>query len=229
MKHLTSIRQGVLHTGIALRVVLLACGLLATGVVVADKPQPKKPATVSLAKPVKKAMPVVATPIDPAGIVTRVITTDQRAENMYRDAVALMRQDRMTEAQTLLKEGAKLAPQRSEIFMALAHVQVANNDFDAAIATLEGGLPATTQNADFHAFLATLLQQQDRHEESITHYVTALRLTPDTANWLLGLGISLQAQKDVPNATEAYQQAMALGLTPSLMQFAQDRLRQVSR
>ncbi len=183
--------------------------------------------TAKVAEPVKANAPATVAP-ELKGSVSRVLTADQRAQNMYSDAVALIQQGRLEEAQTLLLEGQKIAPQRTEFVMALAHVQLASNDVDAAIKALEGGLPGAANNAEFQGLLATLLQRVGRHEEAIDHYVSALRLKPDAANWLLGLGISLQAKKDDRSAAEAYQRAIALGLSPSLMQFAQDRLRQVS-
>jgi len=230
-------------------------------------PTPPKamPAEVVLAAPAKSTVDISATSpkAAPSGSVSRVLTAEQRAENLYRDAVELIKQGRMAEAQGLLKralseyalhhasrqllarslvesgqseeaktlllDGLTIAPQRTELYIALAHVHLSNNDLDAAIKAMESGLPVASNNAEFHAFLAALLQRKGRHEEAIEHYVIALRKVPDAANWLLGLGISLQAQKDVSSATEAYQRAIELGLTPSLMQFAQERLRQLAK
>jgi len=163
------------------------------------------------------------------GSITRVVSADQHAENMYRDAVALIQEGRMEDAQTLLLDGIKISPQRPEFFMALAHVHLTMNDVDAAIKTMEEGLPAAASHAEFHALFAALLQRTGRHDEAIAHYVIAIRLKPDSANWFLGLGISLQAKKDESSAVEAYQRAIELGLSPSLMQFTQERLRQLNK
>ena len=88
---------------------------------------------------------------------------------------------------------------------------------------------AAGDNAAYHALLATALQQQSRHAEAVQHYVTALRQQPDSSNWLVGLGVSLQAQGNTQGAAEAYQRALDLGLPASLSQFARDRLQQVNR
>lgn len=202
-------------------------------------------------------------PVPKSGSITRVLTAEQRAEDLYREAVEQIKQGRMSqaqgilkrvlsehplhhpsrqllarslvedgqveEAQNLLRDGLTIAPNRLDFYIALAHVSLSKNDMDTAIKVLESGLPAASDNAEFHAFLATLLQRNGRHDEAIQHYVIALRKAPDSANWLLGLGISLQEKKDKASAAEAYQRAIDLGLPPSLMQFAQDRLRQLNK
>ena len=61
------------------------------------------------------------------------------------------------------------------------------------------------------------------------HYVTALRQQPDASNWLVGLGVSLQAQGNNQGAAEAFQRALDLGLPASLSQFTRERLQQLSR
>lgn len=194
--------------------------------------------------------------------ISQVLTTEQRAENLYRDSVEQIRQGRMVDAQGLLKrsltiyplhhaarqllarsmletgqsgevqdllrDGLRIAPQQYDFYMALAHVHLSDNNLDAAIKVMESGLPKAMDNAEYNAFLAALLQRTGRHEEAIKNYVIALRKAPDAANWLLGLAISLQAQTDKASAAEAYQRAINSGLTPSLLQFAQDRLAQLS-
>jgi TolA-binding protein len=153
-----------------------------------------------------KAKPVAAVPVEAVPVavekpkmavssgVTRVVTAEQRAINLHRDATELVQQGRLAEAQKLLWEGVAMAP----------------------------------THADSQALLATLLQREGRHDEAVTHFVLALRQAPDSANWLLGLGISLQAQSDTARAAEAYQRAIELGLSASLLQFAQDRLHQLN-
>jgi MSHA biogenesis protein MshN len=213
--------------------------------------------------PALKSSPTLTANANASGSVTRVLTAEQRAENLYSDAVDRIRQGQNSDAQgalkralseyplhhasrqllarslletgqvddakTMLRDGLNLAPQRLDFYMALAQASLVSNDLEAAIKTMESGLPAASDNAEFHALLATLLQRNGRHDEAIQHFVTSLRKQPDSANVLLGLGISLQEKKDKASAAEAYQRAIELGLSPSLMQFAQDRLRQLNR
>jgi MSHA biogenesis protein MshN len=207
--------------------------------------------------PLQRPEPVGTSP----GTVTRVSTPEQRADNLYREALPWVQQGRWVEAQNALKlslesnpnqhearqllarvyadsdqlaeakallvEGMTRTPQRLEFAMALAQTQLQSNDLNAAVQTLQQVQPVAADKADFYAFLAALMQRQGRHEEAKQHYLTALRQVPDNANWLVGLGISLQAQQIKLGAVQAYQRAIDLGLPPTLVEFAQKRLRQL--
>lgn len=226
-------------------------------VVVAAVAFPKTVAVLEEPKAAKRPEPLVP------GQVTRALSAEQRADNAYRDAAALLRQGRAVEAQktlqqaltdqpshqearllyaqvlqgegrasdarAVLTEGITLKPQAFALHAALAQMQLLGGDTEQAVTTLERGLLAAGDNAAYHALLATALQQQSRHAEAVTHYVVALRQQPDASNWLVGLGVSLQAQGQAQGAAEAYQRALDLGLPASLSQFARDRLQQVSR
>ncbi len=133
------------------------------------------------------------------------------------------------QAKALLSEGMALKPQAFALHAALAQMQLLGQEAEQAVATLERGLPAAGDNAGYQALLATALQQQSRHAEAVQHYVTALRQQPDASNWLVGLGVSLQAQGNTQGAAEAFQRALDLGLPASLSQFARERLQQLSR
>lgn len=198
-----------------------------------------------------------------SGSVTKVVTPQHQSENLYRDAVALIRQGRnidaqgilekslsiypgnhdarlvlarllidmrqLAEAKKLLLDGLLIDPQKSQFSMSLAHAYLQSTDIDSAIGVLQKGLAAAADDPDYHALLAALLQRKSQHEEAVKHYVTALRKIPDSANWLVGLAISLQAQQQFIGAAEAYQRAIDLGLSPQLAQFSQERLRQMGR
>ncbi len=133
------------------------------------------------------------------------------------------------QAKALLSEGVALRPQAFQLHAALAQMQLLGNETEQAVGTLERGLPAAGDNPGYQALLATALQQQSRHAEAVQHYVTALRQQPDASNWLVGLGVSLQAQGNTQGAAEAFQRALDLGLPASLSQFARERLQQLSR
>ena len=122
-----------------------------------------------------------------------------------------------------------LRPQAFAFNAALAQMQLLSRDTEQAVTTLERGLSAAGDNAPYHALMATALQQQSRHAEAVQHYVVALRQQPDSSNWLVGLGVSLQAQGNTQGAAEAYQRALDLGLPASLSQFTRERLQQVNR
>lgn len=188
----------------------------------------------------------------------------QQSDNLYRQAVPVLQQGRVAEAQellrralelnsrnlnarqvlvglaveaghheeasALLRDGLRLSPEQTGYSMVLARLQVEAGDVGAAIATLEQGQLFAGENAEFHGFYAALLQREERHEEAVQHYLMALRSDPAMPTWLVGVGISLQAQGKNLDATAAFQRARDTGqLTPQLSQFVEQRLAQLKR
>lgn len=143
--------------------------------------------------------------------------------------VALLVDARLrAEAEAILTDGIKLAPEQIGFAMTLARLQVDRGDVPGAIATLQGGLSRAQESPDYIAFLAALLQRQDRHDEAIGQFAAALRAKPGAGVWWLGLAISLQAVNRVPEAQDAYRRAKASNsLNPELTAFADQRLRQL--
>lgn len=231
---------------------------LAAGAVTADaaaKPMVTEPMPVKQ-KPVPKAVP------GNAGASLKTVNPAQQSDNLYRQAVTILQQGRVAEAQdalrkalesdphnlkarqalvgllvegkhndeamALLQEGLKLAPEQSGFSMALARLQVEAGDAKSGSDTLERGLQYAGEDADYHAFYAALLQREERHDAAVAHYLTALKSNPAMPSWLVGIGISLQAQGGLADASEAYQRARDTGqLTPQLLQFVEQRLKQV--
>ena len=94
--------------------------------------------------------------------------------------------------------------------------------------TLERSLPQARGQPEYHAFLATLMQMQGRHADAIQQYDQALRASPESGRSLAGLAISLEAEKRVPEAREAYRRALAAGgLGRDLEAFAERKLKQL--
>jgi len=132
------------------------------------------------------------------------------------------------EAERVLQDGLKLAPEQIAFAMTLARLQVDRGENAAAIATLRAGLGHAQGSADYVAFLAALLQRQGRHEEAIEQFHAALRIKPNVGVWWLGLGMSLQAALRGPEAQDAFRRAKATNnLNPELAAFADQRLRQL--
>ena len=112
--------------------------------------------------------------------------------------------------------------------MALARLQVDRGNNQAAIDTLQKGIAYAQGNADYHAFLAALLQRQQRHDEAVAQFRAALGLKPQSGVWLMGLGMSLQALNRNSEAGEAYRSAKSSGtLKPELQAFVDQRLQQL--
>lgn len=141
----------------------------------------------------------------------------------------LVESRRFVEAERRLQEGLNQDRAQPELAMTLARLQVERGDAGAAIATLERSQSAAADRADYHGFMAALLQRDGRHAEAIEHYRLALRRTP-SAIWQMGLGISLQAENRAQEAREAFSRARATNtLSPELQAFVEQRLRQLGQ
>jgi MSHA biogenesis protein MshN len=142
--------------------------------------------------------------------------------------VILLDKGRVAEAQTALREGIEAVPQNASWPMLLARLQVEGGDAKAALDTLEASLKYAQGQAEYHGFLATLMQMQTRHGDAIRQYETAVRLVPDSGRWLVGLGISLEAEQRSAEAREAYRRALAAGnLNRDLEAYVQRRITQL--
>ena len=203
-----------------------------------------------------------AEPVNTAGFKQE--SKEQRTDNRYREALSLISQGRLQEAQValeemlrvdprnlsarqvllgihveakrytqaeqLLQEGLQLNLAPATQAMALARIQFERGDQVAALATLEKYAPQAVGQGEYYGFYAALLQRANRHAEAITQFQVALKAQPNQANWLMGLGISLQAEKRYPEAEHAYMRARAGNvLAPDLQAFVEQRLRQVQQ
>ena len=142
--------------------------------------------------------------------------------------VVLLEQGRSAEARNALLEGIEAVPTNSTWPMLLARLQVEAGDVKGGAETLERSLSTAGTQADYRAFLATLLQMQSRHTDAIKYYQSALQIAPDSGRSLAGLAISLEAEKRFAEARDAYRRALATNsLGRDLEAYAQDRLKQL--
>ena len=142
-------------------------------------------------------------------------------------AALLVEGKQLGRAEQLLQQGLALQPGHAGYAMTLARLQVERGDVATALATLQHN-PPSGENAEYHGFMAALLQRSERHKEAIEQYQIALRTNPGAGVWLLGLGISLQADNQPAKAAEAFRRAKSSSsLSPELQAFAEQRLKQV--
>jgi len=140
----------------------------------------------------------------------------------------LLENQRIEEAQQFLQEGLNLHPERTAYAILLARIQVARGDVKGAHELLRKYAGGAANDAEYHAFDAALLQRLGRHKEAVASYEAALRLAPHTALWLMGMGISLQAENDQAAALDAFRRAKAAGgLSPELIAFVDQRMKQL--
>jgi MSHA biogenesis protein MshN len=158
-----------------------------------------------------------------------VLRLDPKHAAARQSLVALLiGRGRGAEAQGVLREGLAVLPENTAWAMLLARLQVEGGDKAGALATLDAALPYAKNRPDYHAFVGTVLQLQGRHKEAIAYYEIAVRLSPDSGRWLTGLAISLEEEKRIPEAREAYQRALATStLAPDLRAFVERKLGQL--
>jgi MSHA biogenesis protein MshN len=159
----------------------------------------------------------------------KAVEIDPRNDAARQTYVSLLLENRRTDdAIRQLRLALGIDPRQPGLAMVLARLQLEKGG--PALDTLLMTLPYAGNSADYHAFLAGVLQREQRHTEASDHYRAALQLAPQNAVWWMGLGISLQADQHLPEAREAYNRARSSGgLTPELRSFVDKQLDKLSR
>lgn len=140
----------------------------------------------------------------------------------------LLNLKRNEEAERVLQEGLKLNPHDTSFAMLLARLQVERGAESLALDTLQKNLPDAKDQADYQAFMAVLMQRQNRHQEAIAFFQAALQLVPNNGVWLMGMGISLQAMQRNEEAKEVYTRALTSNsLNAQLQAFVQKKLKEL--
>jgi len=161
-----------------------------------------------------------------AGYKAALLLDEDHAAARQALVVLLLESKRNADAENVLIEGLSNKPEKIEFIMLLARLQVERGALGQATETLLKSLPFAEMNADYRAFLAALLQRQNRNQEAILHYQVALQYEPGSGIWLMGYGISLQAIQRNAEAKEAFQRALdTRTLAPGLQQFVQQKLK----
>lgn len=164
-------------------------------------------------------------------LLENILQQDPKYAAARQSLADFLREDSRSEAaMNRLKEGLALDPSQSDMAMNLARLQVAEGDVALALATLETSLPAAIEQAEYQAFLATLLQRVKRYKEAAAHYAVAVRKSPENGLWWMGYGISLQSDNRPGEAQRAFKQSIASAtLTPALQAFVDQKLNSMQR
>ncbi|KAB8061321.1 tetratricopeptide repeat protein [Janthinobacterium violaceinigrum] len=142
----------------------------------------------------------------------------------------LLEAQRPDEAARQLQLSLALDPKQPAQAMMLARLQLdKSNGGTAALDTLTRSLPYAADNGEYQAFLAGVLQREQRYGAAAEHYQLALQAAPDNSVWWMGLGIALQADKHPAQARQAFERAKGLQtLSPQLQAFVERKLVQLT-
>ena len=142
----------------------------------------------------------------------------------------LLEAQRPDEAARQLQLSLALDPKQPAQAMMLARLQLdKTNGGAAALDTLMRSLPYAADNGEYRAFLAGVLQREQRYREAAEHYQLALQAAPDNSVWWMGLGIALQADNHPAQARQAFERARGLQtLSPQLQAFVERKLVQLA-
>ncbi|OEZ79770.1 beta-barrel assembly-enhancing protease [Janthinobacterium sp. HH104] len=142
----------------------------------------------------------------------------------------LLEAQRPDEAARQLQLSLALDPKQPAQAMMLARLQLDKaNGGAAALDTLTRSLPYAADNGEYRAFLAGVLQREQRYREASEQYQQALQTAPDNSVWWMGLGIALQADNHQAQARQAFERAKGLQtLSPQLQAFVERKLVQLT-
>jgi MSHA biogenesis protein MshN len=99
--------------------------------------------------------------------------------------------------------------------MNAARLQVDANDHAGAWQTLQRGLPAALNQADYRAFCGTVLSRLKRHGEAADHYRAAVTASPGEGRWWFGLAMALEDDGKPAESRTAFARAQASGTLPA--------------
>lgn len=159
----------------------------------------------------------------------QAVKLDPHHESARQVLVGLLLENKRTdEAISQLQLGLTLDARQPAMAMLLSRLHIQRGG--SGIETLMRTLPYAAGDGDYHAFLAGALQREQRHREAIEQYQAALHVVPQHGIWLMGLGISLQAEKRMAEAAAAFQRARkSPNLTPELQSFVDRQLQSLAR
>ncbi|MGD9604274.1 MAG: tetratricopeptide repeat protein [Gammaproteobacteria bacterium] len=122
-------------------------------------------------------------------------------------ARALIRDARHGEAETALRDGLEVAPRSTALAQLLAHLLFEQSRVAAALEVLRRAAPRVAADPDYHAFMAAVCQQMNRHADAAAIYRAVLTVRPSNGSAALGMAISLAALGRVQEARGAFARA----------------------
>lgn len=149
---------------------------------------------------------------DMARIVAQVHPSDPKAFSLYGDV--LFQADKLSEARDSYKKALQLNDQVYLIWEQLLRIEVAQNDYSAAVDDGEEALSVFPNQAPLYLYTALAYNQQQNYSKAVAYLKNAAELQPDNKSFLIriysGLGDAYNHLKRFRESDEAYEKALEL-------------------
>ena len=116
----------------------------------------------------------------------------------------LLQQGDKQGAYTLLSEGIKLHPRNTKFIKLYAKLLLDKGQTDRALAYLKQTQPAITEDPEYYALTAAVLQRRKEYLEAGEIYRQLVAIDPGKGVWWMGLGIALEGLGRQGEALQAY-------------------------
>ena len=124
----------------------------------------------------------------------QALAIDPLADKARQALVGLyVERGRSEDAERLLEERLRIDSHHAGFAMATARLQLERGANAEALATLERSARYGEGSAGYQAIFANAFARMGQHKEAAERYQAATRLAPQSALWLLGLGVELKA------------------------------------
>lgn len=141
-------------------------------------------------------------------------------------ALMLIEQNQTKLAISLLQEGLLKFPDQTKWSKLLARIYINTGNYTMAKEILTKNMPSITDDPEYHALYAAILQKMSMHEEAALTYQNLVKIQPENGLWWMGLAISLERISRAKDAMFAYQNALnAKLLTPETHRYILERIR----
>ncbi len=123
----------------------------------------------------------------------------------------------LREAYDFAQKAMRLNPNEYTAYRCLAEISFLTRRFDKVDANIQKCLELQPDDAGCYGILARLDLVGGNYEHAYTNISRAKKRAPDDANLQVVLGLTEQFRRSNPEATAAFKQAIALGLSDSLI------------
>jgi MSHA biogenesis protein MshN len=142
----------------------------------------------------------------------------------------LLKLERSTEAEAVLRAGLKVAPTHTGFATMLAHLLFDQHQTTAALNVLRRAAPPVAKDPEYHAFMAAIYQQVGGHLAALGIYRALLTVQPQSGSAFLGMGISLAALNQPQEARHAFERAAGdPALSRAVREYATDEARRLEQ